>query len=68
MIDDTNESYRKMGDNTETQTLSKLSMEFLDSVCYYFFLVAAEIIRITQLSCRFKLYIVPIMYYCAICY
>jgi hypothetical protein len=26
MIDDTNESYRKMGDNTETQTLSKLSM------------------------------------------
>jgi hypothetical protein len=48
MIDDTNESYRKMGDNTETQTLSKLSMGFLDSVCYYFFLVEREILHIAQ--------------------
>jgi hypothetical protein len=43
MIDDTNKSYRKMGDNTETQTISKLSMEFLDSVCYYFFLVVLSL-------------------------
>ena len=47
MIDDTNESYRKMGDNTETQTISKLSMEFLDSVCYYFSLVVLSLQLIT---------------------
>ena len=47
MIDDTYESYRNMGDNTETQTISKLSMEFLDSVCYYFFLVVLFLQLIT---------------------
>ena len=50
MIDDTNESYGQMGENIETQQLSKLSMEFLDSVCFYFFVVVLSVQLITYFA------------------
>jgi hypothetical protein len=50
MIADTNESMGKMGENIETQATSKLSMEFLDSVSFYFFLVVLSLQVITYFA------------------
>jgi hypothetical protein len=50
MIADTNESMGKMGENIETQATSKLSMEFLDSVSFSFFLVVLSLQVITYFA------------------
>ena len=50
MIADTNESMGKMGENIKTQDTSRLSMKFLDSVCFYFFLVVLSLQLITYFA------------------
>jgi hypothetical protein len=50
MIADANESMGKMGENIETQATSKLSMEFLDSVSFSFFLVVLSLQVITYFA------------------
>jgi hypothetical protein len=37
MSDDNNSENQDLRESFETQTISKLSMEFLDSVCFYIF-------------------------------
>jgi hypothetical protein len=45
MSDDSNSENQDLRESFETQTISKLSMEFLDSVCFYiFFFVFLQLI------------------------
>ena len=47
MSDDNNSENQDLRESFETQTISKLSMEFLDSVCFYIFFFVLSLQLIT---------------------
>ena len=47
MSDDNNSENQDLRERFETQTISKLSMEFLDSVCFYIFFFVLSLQLIT---------------------
>jgi hypothetical protein len=50
MSDDNNSENQDLRESFETQTISKLSMEFLDSVCFYIFFFVLSLQLITYFA------------------